>query len=243
MDLNNQFMFSNPVITNAGQQFIDHYSEKIAHESSGWIDRNLRPFFAVDDSYVMKKLSILLFPFAHRQWFYSPDEQYSGPKFNVNAPDLYIPLMAFITYVLGAGYMLGLKDKFSPEQLGYLSSSALVCLSTEVCLLVIIFHFCNVRCWFNFIHYIAFCSYKFVPIVLSMLISLLFKTTGYYITIVYSTLALGYYMIRSFHVAIEAGSQVHDNIQPASRLGDYIIGGFSLAQPLFMMWLSHHLVP
>jgi hypothetical protein len=34
------------------------------------------------------------------------------PKFDVNAPDLYIPTMAYVTYVLLVGYILGLKNAF-----------------------------------------------------------------------------------------------------------------------------------
>lgn len=30
------------------------------------------------------------------------------PRFEINAPDLYIPTMAYVTYVLVAGFVLGL---------------------------------------------------------------------------------------------------------------------------------------
>lgn len=47
------------------------------------------------------------------------------PRFEINAPDLYIPVMGYVTYVLTAGLVLGMQDRFSPEQLGILGSSAL----------------------------------------------------------------------------------------------------------------------
>ena len=34
-----------------------------------------------------------------------------APRFDVNAPDLYIPSMGFITYVLVAGLALGTQNK------------------------------------------------------------------------------------------------------------------------------------
>lgn len=34
-----------------------------------------------------------------------------APRFDVNAPDLYIPVMAFITYVLVAGLALGTQNR------------------------------------------------------------------------------------------------------------------------------------
>lgn len=234
----NSYIISDPLIAAAGQQFLGQYSQNFVHNTGGWIDRNLKPLFAVDDGYVLKKLGFILFPFLHRRWHGNQEQ----PKDNIVQPDLYIPLMSFMTYVLAAGYMLGLKGKFSPEQLGILSSSALVCLFLEVGLMVILFSVFNVRTWFSFLHYIAFSGYKFVPIIVAMLISLMFQNTGYYITIGYTTLALGYYFIKAFHVAIE--SSHHDNYDnKASKTGIYLVGLLSLFQPLFMFWLSYHLVP
>ena len=37
-----------------------------------------------------------------------------APRVDVNAPDLYIPAMAFITYVLVAGLALGTQNRWSP---------------------------------------------------------------------------------------------------------------------------------
>lgn len=218
------------VLMKDGQQFIGQYSHNLVNNTGGWIDNNLRPFFAVDDVYIVKKLGILMFPFVRRR------------SHEIEQPDLYIPLMSFLTYVLAAGYMLGMKDKFSPEQLGMLSSSAMLCLSLEVCLMAVLFNIFNVKSCYSFLHYVAFCGYKFVPIIGAMMISLLFKNTGYLLTIGYATLALGYYTIKSFHVAIESSNQ--DNFDhKVSRTGIYIVGLFSLLQPLFMFWLSYHLVP
>lgn len=36
-----------------------------------------------------------------------------APRFDVNAPDLYIPAMAFITYVLVAGLALGTQNRYT----------------------------------------------------------------------------------------------------------------------------------
>lgn len=34
------------------------------------------------------------------------------PRFEINAPDLYIPTMAYVTYVLVAGLVLGMQDRY-----------------------------------------------------------------------------------------------------------------------------------
>lgn len=232
------YFIADPMIAAAGQQFIGQYSQNLVNNTGGWIDRNLKPLFAVDDSYVIKKLGFVMFPFFQKRWHGGQEL----PKESLVQPDLYIPLMSFMTYVLVASYMLGLKDKFSPEQLGIISSSALGCLALEVTLMVILFNVFNVKTWYSFLHYISFCGYKFVPIISALIVSVLLTRTSYYITIGYTTLALGFYLMKSFHVAIEASS--HDNFDhKASRTGIYLVAVFCLLQPLIMFWLSYYLIP
>ena len=83
----------------------------------------LKYYFAVDTSYVAKKIGVLLFPFTRSDWAikYNQDEPVQ-PKYDVNAPDLYIPTMAYATYVLLVGYILGLRNAFSPDSLGMTSN-------------------------------------------------------------------------------------------------------------------------
>ena len=58
------------------------------------------------------------FQFARNDWTikYNQEEPVQ-PKYDVNAPDLYIPSMAYMTYILIVGYILGLRDAFSPDLL------------------------------------------------------------------------------------------------------------------------------
>jgi YIF1 len=41
--------------------------------------------------------------------------QYGKPSADENAPDLYVPLMAFITYALITGFVKGRASTFTPE--------------------------------------------------------------------------------------------------------------------------------
>ena len=54
------------------------------------------------------------------------------PKYDTNAPDLYIPAMGYLTYVLLVGYVLGLRNAFSPDALAATAASALVWLVLEL---------------------------------------------------------------------------------------------------------------
>ncbi|XP_036689582.1 protein YIF1B isoform X3 [Balaenoptera musculus] len=101
------------------------YGSSLAAQGKELVDKNidrfipvtkLKYYFAVDTMYVGKKLGLLFFPYLHQDW----EVQYQqdtpvAPRFDVNAPDLYIPAMAFITYVLVAGLALGTQDSPSPH--------------------------------------------------------------------------------------------------------------------------------
>uniref|UniRef100_A0A8C2W0G2 Protein YIF1 n=1 Tax=Chinchilla lanigera TaxID=34839 RepID=A0A8C2W0G2_CHILA len=96
------------------------YGSSLAAQGKELVDKNidrfipvtkLKYYFAVDTVYVGKKLGLLVFPYLHQDW----EVQYQqdtpvAPRFDVNAPDLYIPAMAFITYILVAGLALGTQD-------------------------------------------------------------------------------------------------------------------------------------
>uniref|UniRef100_A0A8D0L167 Protein YIF1 n=1 Tax=Sphenodon punctatus TaxID=8508 RepID=A0A8D0L167_SPHPU len=73
----------------------------------------LKYYFAVDTVYVGKKLKLLLCPFLHQDWQvqYQQDMPWV-PRFDVNTPDLDIPVMAFITYILVASLALGMQNRF-----------------------------------------------------------------------------------------------------------------------------------
>ena len=63
---------------------------------------------------------------------------------DVNAPDLYLPLMAFITYILMAGFVAGASGAFTPELLGVTASSGVVTVVLEVLALKLVFYLLQV---------------------------------------------------------------------------------------------------
>lgn len=84
------------------------------------------------------------------------------PGDDINAPDLYIPLMAFVTYVLLSGAILGIQGRFSPEQLGIMSSEALGWLVLEVLIFLFFVYVLNVQSNISYLDAVAFSGYKFV---------------------------------------------------------------------------------
>ncbi|XP_067604356.1 protein YIF1A isoform X3 [Pseudorca crassidens] len=96
-----------------GGSIASHGKDMVHKELHRFVSENkLKYFFAVDTAYVAKKLGLLVFPYTHQNW----EVQYSRdvplpPRQDLNAPDLYIPTMAFITYVLLAGMALGIQKR------------------------------------------------------------------------------------------------------------------------------------
>jgi hypothetical protein len=74
-------------------------------------------YFQVNDQYVKNKLKVVLFPFLHKGHWTRIAEQVAGglkykpPRHDINAPDLYLPLMAFSTYIILCGLTLGVAGK------------------------------------------------------------------------------------------------------------------------------------
>ncbi|XP_013608372.1 PREDICTED: uncharacterized protein LOC106315164 [Brassica oleracea var. oleracea] len=100
------------------------YGERILGSSSEYVQSNItryfsdpRYYFQVNDQYVRNKLKVVMFPFLHRRHWTRISEpvggrlSYKPPIYDINAPDLYIPFMAFGTYVVLAGLSLGLNGK------------------------------------------------------------------------------------------------------------------------------------
>jgi hypothetical protein len=97
----------------------------------------LRAYFTLTNSYVMKKLKILFFPFLHKDYSRQVTQTQAGTMFvvpadDVNAPDLYIPTMSLVTYILLIGFILGTASRFTPDVFGMTTSRALGILTAEV---------------------------------------------------------------------------------------------------------------
>ncbi|XP_002988500.2 protein YIF1B [Selaginella moellendorffii] len=105
------------------------YGEKLFGSSKDYVQSNISRFlagqdihyyFQLNEQYVKNKLKIILFPFLHKGHWTRIAEQVAGgitykpPRYDINAPDLYIPLMALATYVVLRCYALGFTGKFSP---------------------------------------------------------------------------------------------------------------------------------
>ena len=199
----------NPMVTGMamqyGQDFMGRGGEEIKKNLDKYVSiGQLKYYFAVDTSYVAKKLGVLLFPFTRSDWAikYNQDEPVQ-PKYDVNAPDLYIPTMAYATYVLLVGYILGLRNAFSPDLLASTASSTLVWLILEIGLIYLTLTIMSINTSLTKWDILSFSSYKYVGIIVVLLTGLLLQTKGYYLSLIYISAALMFFLLRTLKLRIE----------------------------------------
>ncbi|XP_057706258.1 protein YIF1A isoform X3 [Corythoichthys intestinalis] len=167
------------------------------------------------------------------------------PRQDVNAPDLYIPTMAFITYILLAGTALGIQKRFSPEVLGLCASTALAWVLIEVLVMLLTLYLLTVHSDLSAFDLVAYSGYKYVGMIFSVLCGLLFGSDGYFAALAWSSCALMFFIVRSLKMKILT-SLASDSISTGSgarpQVRMYITVAAAIFQPLIIYWLTSHLV-
>lgn len=234
----------------AGSGFIrsglEAYGEKILGSSSEYVNSNLiskyladsQYYFQVNDDYVKNKLKLILFPFFHRGHWTRITEpvggrlSYKPPIYDINAPDLYIPLMAFATYVVLSGVILGLQGKFSPEAVNWVFMKGMVGWFLQFSLLKVSLltlssggaPYCDI---------VAYAGYAFVGISIGILFKTLWSIS-YYVAMPWTCLCMGIFLLKTMKRVLYADVRSYD-----SRKHHYLLIIIVLAQfPLFF-WLGN----
>ncbi|XP_028274778.1 protein YIF1B isoform X3 [Parambassis ranga] len=230
------------------------YGSSLASQGKEMVDKNLDRFipisklkyyFAVDTVYVGKKLGLLVFPYMHQNWEVSYQQDTPvAPRFDVNAPDLYIPAMGFITYVLVAGLALGTQNRFSPELLGVQASSAFVWLIMEVLAVLLSLYLVTVNTDLTTIDLLAFSGYKYVGMIVGVVSGLLFGRLAYYLSLLWCCAAIFVFMIRTLRLKLLSEAAAEGRLVRGARnqLRMYLTMSIAAAQPIFMYWLTYHLI-
>lgn len=243
-------LFADPMASAAmmyGSSLANQGKDIVNKEITKFMSVNkLKYFFAVDTRYVMKKLFLLMFPYTHQDWEvrYHRDTPLT-PRHDVNAPDLYIPTMAFITYILLAGMALGIQKRFSPEVLGFCASTALVWVVIEVLVMLLSLYLLSVHSDLSTFDLIAYSGYKYVGMIFTVLCGLLFGSDGYFVALAWSSCALMFFIVRSLKMKILSSFSSDSmgagpSAKPRFRL--YITVATAVFQPIIIYWLTSHLI-
>lgn len=144
----------------------------------------LKHYFNVSNSYVINKLYIVLFPWRHRPWSRQQARSNDGqgaieflpPREDVNSPDMYIPLMAFVTYILLSTLIAGLNGKFEPQLLGITFSNASVIILLELVVLWLGRYLLNINSESQIYDLVAYSGYKFVGVIFTIAVTAVLNT-------------------------------------------------------------------
>jgi hypothetical protein len=171
------------------QSGFKHGQEIVEQNISRYVSVSaLKHYFNVSNSYVVNKLFLVLFPWRHKPWSRKQgvrangqDGGYMPPREDVNSPDMYIPVMALVTYILLSTLIAGLRGKFQPELLGYTASISLAVVVVEIIALQLGSYLLGISSQSQVYDLIAYSGYKFVGIIITIVLAEIFsggKGTG-----------------------------------------------------------------
>ena len=167
----------------------------------------LRPYFAVDNVYVKRKMMKVLFPFVFREWARQEAGaaadgkiSYALPQHDDNAPDLYIPVMSLLTYVLLCALCYGTAGKFDPEVLPDVTTKCLGFQLLEVIAIRIGFYLMEAPV--PILDLFCYTGYKYLGLVINMFSGITvghllgYGHRAYYFTYLWTATAVSYFILK-----------------------------------------------
>ncbi|QLQ78763.1 hypothetical protein HG537_0B01120 [Torulaspora globosa] len=230
-----------------GQENFSQFQETVTKAAGS--SSSLSHYFQVTTSYVLRKLQIILLPFFKKtSWQRIPDTQsqasgslaFLPPKDDVNSPDLYIPIMGLVTYILVWNMQKGLQGSFNPENLYYKLSSTLAFVGLDLVILKLgLYLLVNVNSpTSSLTELICYVGYKFVPLSLV----LFSPNRPLYISMavkVYLFIAFGVFLLRSvkFNLFMNANNDMANIKKSTVRKCNYFLFVYGFFWQSVLMWL------
>jgi len=193
---------------NYGQRAFGSAAQAVNSNVSRFVSPSqLRLYFNVDHAYVKQKIALLLFPFTHRfrREKRLDDGDPVSPSEDPSAPDLYIPFMALVTYIVVIGLSMGARGSFTPEVMGSTCSTALVIVFLELAALKIGFLVLG-KPSRSMLELLSYSGYKFVGITVSTIAGIISGSSLVYtMAVMYTASACGYFLLKTLAVFLTDG--------------------------------------
>lgn len=180
----------------------------------------LKHYFNVSTPYVLRKLLLVLFPWRHKPWSReqrpsaSSQDPTTGanaaysyyflpPRDDLNSPDMYIPVMAFVTYILLSTLLAGLRGTFHPEVMGTTAGAAFAVVAVEILGLKFGTYILSISNDSQLLDLVAYSGYKFVGVIVTLVVAEMFNrgrgTGGWagWTVFTYTFLANAFFLLRS----------------------------------------------
>ena len=223
-----------------------HFVQSKMNFFSGPLTKNLQYYFNVNTKYVLKKIKLLLCPFIHKgSWTRMPEQvpggfQFKPPRHDLNAPDLYIPAMAFNTYCVLASIVYASQDTFSPEKFGALIWAGLLIWGMEVLILKTAMYLLStpqMTLGVPLFDHCAYGGYVFLHVTTQVFVNMFAGHWGYYVALAWGTLCMGVFLVKTLKRILY--SQTRQASKQNSKRQSYMLLGIALAQLPLMYWLGY----
>ena len=183
----------------AGQEYVQRNFGTIFPSTT------LKHHFNVSNTYVINKLRIVLFPWLHKPWGrrlqrseQAQAPEWQSPRDDINSPDLYIPLMAVVTYILLCALYAGFQKQFHTKILGESASRAILVVLLDFVFVKLGCYFLNVQSTTQVADLVAYGGYKFVGVIFALLTSLLhLPSILNTVVFIYAFLANAFFLVSS----------------------------------------------
>ncbi|KAG8167501.1 hypothetical protein KVR01_003190 [Diaporthe batatas] len=240
-----------------GQSAFKHGQEYLEQNVNRYFNYPaLKHYFNVTNSYVINKLFLVLFPWRHKPWSrkqaVGPNGQegwYLPPRDDVNSPDMYIPVMSIVTYILLSTLIAGLRGQFQPELLGSKAATGLIVVMAEIAGLKVGSYILSISNSSQLLDLVAYSGYKFVGIIVTIAVAEIAnggKGTGGWVgwsVFIYTFLANSLFLMRSLKYVLlpenngdhRAGMQTDSRAKRSQRTQFLFI--YSYLVQLFFMWI------
>eukprot|EP00126_Sphaerothecum_destruens_P010129 Sdes_comp20679_c0_seq1m16144 len=150
--------------------------------------------------------------------------EYVQPRDDINAPDLYIPTMAFVTYILIYGIALGTKNEFQPDLLGLVCSRTMIWLFVEVGFIYFGFYLLNVSSDIHVLDLFAYCGYKYMGCVVTLLFAMVGVPSFPVIFLcLYFSFAVAYFQIKTLRLVILPDASSNSILSSHNRRRNYFL--------------------
>jgi hypothetical protein len=242
-----------------GQTALKHGTEYLEQNVNRYVNFSaLKHYFNVSNGYVVNKLILVLFPWRHKPWSrkqsIGPGGQegwYLPPRDDLNSPDMYIPVMALVTYILISSMLVGLRGNFDPQILGFNASFCFLVVCLEILVLKLGCYLLSISNDSQLLDLVAYSGYKFVGAIVTLVVSELFnggKGTGGWVgwtVFSYTFLANALFLLRSLKYVLlpensgdERGTMHVVARAQKSRRTQFLFTYSYPVQLFFMWWLT-----
>lgn len=234
------------VLRQQGQSYLQR-GQAFVQSKMGFLSGSaLHYHFSITPEYVRTKLLLLAAPFLKRWNYARHAEQISGghkylpPRQDVNAPDLYIPVMALWTYCLLLGVAAlarsGPTGGFKPETIYNSVSSGSTAWLLHTLLLKVILYLLGIPGAVPILELAAYAGYAFVAACASLAVQLVTGSgAAYHAVWAYGSLCCAIFLVRTMKRVIfqEARTYSID-----STRHNYLLLGLAIFQFPLNAWLA-----